>query len=71
MKKGIILLVLALAVSARVDAQNPRLFKEIVTELSSSRYQGRGYAKDGVLKAGKYIEKQFRKAGVEIGRAHV
>lgn len=65
MKKGIILLVLALAVSARVDAQNPRLFKEIVTELSSSRYQGRGYAKDGVLKAGKYIEKQFRKAGVD------
>jgi len=41
-------------------------YKRIVKELSSSKYQGRGYAKNGVIKAGKYIEKEFRKAGADV-----
>lgn len=40
-------------------------YKSIVKELSSEKYQGRGYAADGVLKAGEYIAEQFRKAGVD------
>ena len=67
MKKAsaILLLMLTSVFSNGAHAQNPELFKEIVTELSSARYQGRGYARDGVIKAGKYIEKQFIKAGAE------
>lgn len=62
-KKITTLVCLMLALS--VQAQDTPLYKEIVKELSSKKYQGRGYAKDGVLKAGDYIEKQFRKAGVD------
>ena len=61
----IIFFCLAIMSSDALNAQNPQFFKEIVAELSSSRYQGRGYARDGVIKAGKYIEKQFIKAGAE------
>ncbi len=46
-------------------AQDAALFREIVTELSSARYQGRGYARDGVIKAGNYIAGQFREAGAD------
>lgn len=41
-------------------------YKEIVKELSSETYQGRGYAADGVLKAGEYIASEFEKAGAEV-----
>lgn len=64
MKKSILIIAL-LAFCIALPAQNTPLYKEIVKELSSKKYQGRGYAKDGVLKAGDYIEKQFRKAGVD------
>ncbi len=47
------------------DAQNSDLYKKVVKDLSSSRFQGRGYAKGGVVKAEKYIGKQFRKAGAD------
>lgn len=47
------------------NAQNPDLYKKVVKDLSSSRFQGRGYAKNGVIKAGKYIGNQFRKAGAD------
>jgi len=40
-------------------------YKKVVKELSSAKYQGRGYARDGANKAGKYLEKEFRKAGVD------
>ena len=59
-----ILLLLAVA-AVQVDAQDLAQYKKVVKELSSSKYQGRGYARDGANKAGKYLEKQFRKAGVE------
>lgn len=47
------------------NAQDSDLYKKVVKDLSSSRFQGRGYAKNGVIKAGKYIEKQFMKAGAD------
>ena len=59
-----ILLLLAVA-AVQVDAQDLAQYKKVVKELSSSKYQGRGYARDGANKAGKYLEKQFRKAGVD------
>lgn len=40
-------------------------YKSIVRELSSEKYQGRGYAADGVRKAGEYIAEEFRKAGAD------
>lgn len=40
-------------------------YKDIVHELSSDTYQGRGYAKDGVRLAGNYIAKEFEKSGVK------
>ena len=47
------------------QAQDLPRFQKIVRQLSSSRYQGRGYARNGVRKAGKYIAKEFDKAGVD------
>ncbi len=63
MKKiAIILLVL---IALPLGAQDLPHFKRVVKELSSARYQGRGYARDGANKAGKYLEKEFLKAGVD------
>ena len=61
----ILIACILLGQSVQVAAQDTELFKEIATELSSARYQGRGYARNGVIKAGKYIRKQFRKAGAD------
>ena len=52
-------------VAVSLQAQDLPAYKRIVKELSSARYQGRGYAKNGVRKAGRFIEKEFRKAGVD------
>ena len=59
-------LALLLAAGAmQAQAQDLPHFKRVVKELSSRKYQGRGYAKDGANKAGKYLEKVFRKAGAD------
>ncbi len=47
-----------------VSAQNLTHYKAIVKELSSAKYQGRGYEKNGVVKAGKYVAEEFRRSGV-------
>ena len=49
----------------QVQAQDLRQYKRVVKELSSARYQGRGYARGGANKAGRYLQKQFIKAGVD------
>ena len=60
------LLVILLSLAAlELNAQDLPHFKRVVKELSSSRYQGRGYARGGANKAGKYLVKEFRKAGVD------
>ena len=63
MKKFFIFL-LAL-VALQLHAQDLEQCKQIIKELSSETYQGRGYAKDGANKAGKYLVKEFAKAGVD------
>lgn len=60
------LLLLLLTVAAvQLNAQDLKHYKRIVKELSSAKYQGRGYALDGANKAGEYLEREFRKAGVD------
>ena len=63
MKKILFLLLAAAAV--QLNAQDVRHYEKIVKELSSARYQGRGYAKGGANKAGTYLEKAYRKAGAD------
>ena len=62
--KRIVWLLLVLC-TVQLQAQDLPLYKRIVKELSSARYQGRGYARGGANKAGKYLEKAFRKAGAD------
>ena len=64
MKKIVFLIVLVLA-GIQVGAQNLAHYKSIIKELSSANYQGRGYAKDGANKAGKFLQKEYKKAGVD------
>ena len=63
MKKLFIMLLAFVAL--QLNAQDLAHYKQIIKELSSSKYQGRGYAKDGANKAGKYLQKEFEKAGVD------
>ena len=60
-----ILLLLMAAIAMQVGAQDLAHYKKIVKELSSKKYQGRGYAEDGANKAGKWIAKEFAKAGAD------
>ena len=70
MKKALIFLLLTLA-AVPAGAQDSAHYKKLVKELSSSKYQGRGYARGGANKAGAYLEKEYRKAGVDaITRQH-
>ena len=62
--KKIILLVFA-ALSLQLGAQDLAHYKKIVKELSSTKYQGRGYAEDGANKAGRWIAEEFEKINVD------
>ena len=62
--RKIIVLLLALG-ALQLQAQDLAHYKKVVKELSSAKYQGRGYARDGANKAGKFLEKEYRKAGVD------
>lgn len=42
-----------------------KYYRRVVTELSSPRYQGRGYAKDGVKLTSAYLQREYRRAGVD------
>ena len=57
--KKLIILLLALA-SLQTYAQDMTHYRRVVKELTSARYQGRGYARDGANKAGRYLQKEFR-----------
>ena len=60
------LLILLLALGAmQVNAQDLAHYKRVIKELSSAKYQGRGYAKDGANKAGEFLQKEYQKAGVD------
>ncbi|MBO4849531.1 MAG: DUF4910 domain-containing protein [Prevotella sp.] len=64
MKRIVIIIFLALAIKP-LGAQDLTHYKQVIKVLSSAKYQGRGYAKDGANKAGKYLQKEFEKAGVD------
>ena len=64
MKKIVTMMLMALA-ATMVGAQDLTQYKRVIKELSSAKYQGRGYAKDGAKKAGKYLVREFEKAGVD------
>ncbi|MBR5820012.1 MAG: M28 family peptidase [Alistipes sp.] len=62
--KRFLFVVLAL-VSMQLQAQDLAHYKKVVKELSSAKYQGRGYAEDGANKAGRWIAKEFKKSGAD------
>ena len=49
--KKILIILLALA-GMQLQAQDLPYFKKVVKDLSSAKFQGRGYARDGANKAG-------------------
>ena len=63
MKK--LLLVMLAVITIQLNAQDLAHYKRIVKELSSAKYQGRGYAEDGANKAGKWIAKEFARVGAD------
>ncbi len=68
--KKLLLILMAVAMvvvfhSTSLQAQDLNHYKQIVKELSSAKYQGRGYAYDGANKAGKYLQKEFEKTGAD------
>ena len=62
--RALLIMLLALGVM-QVNAQDLSHYKRVIKELSSAKYQGRGYAKDGANKAGKFLQKEYQKAGVD------
>ena len=62
--KKLFLLILAV-ITVQLSAQDLTHYKKIVKELSSAKYQGRGYAEDGANKVGKWIAKEFTKIGAD------
>ena len=60
-----LLFILLAFVGMQVGAQDMAHYKRIVKELSSAKYQGRGYAKGGANKAGKFLKKEYEKAGAD------
>ena len=63
MKKFMLFILAAFAM--QLGAQDLGYYKKIIKELSSEKYQGRGYAEDGANKAGKWIAKEFAKIGAD------
>ena len=62
--RKILFLILAV-IAVQLGAQDMVHYKKIVKKLSSAKFQGRGYAEDGANKAGKWIAKEFAKAGAD------
>ena len=62
--KKFLLLVLTL-VAVQLSAQDLKHYQHIIKELSSAKFQGRGYAEDGANKAGWWIAQEFTKAGAD------
>lgn len=61
MKRNIQLLLLLVLSTTQLQAQDLAQYKRVVKTLSSAKYQGRGYAKGGANKAGKFLQKEHKK----------
>ena len=55
--KKLLIILLAFA-GMQASAQDLTHYKRVIKELASAKYQGRGYAKNGVNKAGRFLEKE-------------
>lgn len=64
MKKHLILLI-SLFVVISLTAQDVNYATSILNELTSEKYHGRGYVKNGDSKAAKFISKQFKNDGLD------
>lgn len=60
-----LMLILLAIVCIQANAQDMEHYKRVVKNLSSAKYQGRGYAADGANKAGKYLLREFKKVGAD------
>ena len=69
MKKILVVLLAVFAIGmfteTSLKAQDLKHYKKIVKELSSKKYQGRGYAKNGANMAGDYLVEEFKKVGAD------
>ena len=63
--KSLFLILLFSLATWDLQAQDLSHYKRVVKEISSSKYQGRGYAKGGANKTGYYLQKEYKKAGVD------
>ena len=63
--KKIVTMILMVLAATMVGAQDLAHYKRVIKKLSSAKYQGRGYAKDGANKAGRFLQREFEKAGVD------
>ncbi len=66
MKSKIVVLLLFLCIEMK--AQNNAYAKEVISKLSSARMSGRGYVNNGINKAAKYLEKEFKLHGIAVTR---
>ena len=64
MKKYLTFL-LSLLIIVAASAQDVNYARNILNELSSEKYHGRGYVKNGDANAAKFIAKQFKKDGLD------
>jgi len=63
--KRLFIVLVAIAASAAMHAQDLDAYKRHVSVLASKTMEGRGYVNDGVRKAEEYIVKEYEKAGVD------
>lgn len=56
---------LSLFASLSLPAQELSYYQRLVRQLSSAKFQGRGYARDGVRKCSRFLIKEFQRAGVD------
>ena len=64
-RRWLLLLILLAFCAMQSGAQDLAHYKRVIKELASAKYQGRGYAKGGANKAGLFLEKEYKKAGVD------
>ena len=63
--KGLLFVLLLAFACMQANAQDLSRYKRVVKELASKKYQGRGYAKGGANKAGHFLAKEYKRAGVD------
>ncbi len=65
MRRILVCLSALMVLTLQLNAQDLKHYKKIVKNLSSAKYQGRGYAFDGANKAGDYLAREFARVGVD------